>query len=394
MRTVEIFDEENSIIVDDQYDTTDFTFYPEVKQFKVRRSVKDDCFFSDQTIEYKISPNPIELQMRTLESSHEPPKEYSIRDGVVLESELKKNGMLFPDRIENLKKEVEWSNVPVFGNYEVNLYILTKHPEVISKEDYRKFLRQSVEKIKVGISKVEEAIKGDARGLQIHTGEYGKGIWYPTSEAEEKERKEYWDLPKEKREGSAYAKKLEYVEKFNDSLFKEGSPRYVGISEYEFKMSFEIVEYVEKMLDKKEVTSATKEGGATTETSEKKKWVIFGYVWTIGLNVVSFLVILGILGSVQDNFSKIIVSSLVIIYLSIDSIGVNQGTTLTTFILGLDDEFRRLRKLLKDQPSESEIEEMREVRRKVELAKKKALIHSIFIFLAYLVAVYSLVYAF
>ncbi len=49
MKTVEIFDDENSIVIDDQYDTTDFTFYPKDKTFKVSRSVKDDAFYSNQS---------------------------------------------------------------------------------------------------------------------------------------------------------------------------------------------------------------------------------------------------------------------------------------------------------------------------------------------------------
>ena len=177
MKTVEIYDEDNSIVIDDEFDTTDFSFYPEDKKFKVSQSIKDDCFYNNQTFEYKISANPVEIYMRTLESSHEPPLVYSIKDGVVLESELKKKDLIFSDRIKNLKKEVEWSKASLIGNYEVNLYILSKHPEIISKEDYRRFLRQSVEKIKVGVLRVEEAIKENTHGLEIYTSESGKNVW-------------------------------------------------------------------------------------------------------------------------------------------------------------------------------------------------------------------------
>lgn len=100
-------------------------------------------FFSKQIIEYKISIDPVEIQIKTVESSSEPPKEYSIKDGVVLETALIKDNIatrLFPDQIEKLKEDVEWNVVPLFGGYcEVNLYILSKHPEIISKENYRKF---------------------------------------------------------------------------------------------------------------------------------------------------------------------------------------------------------------------------------------------------------------
>ena len=54
---VEIIDEENSIIKEDDFDTTDFQIFPEDKKFTVSQSIKDDCFYNYQTYEYKISAN-------------------------------------------------------------------------------------------------------------------------------------------------------------------------------------------------------------------------------------------------------------------------------------------------------------------------------------------------
>lgn len=259
MKKIEIFDEENSITIDDQFDTTNFTFYPEDKKFEVSRSIKDDYFYSKQIIEYKISANPIEIQMRTLESSSEPPKEYSIKDGVVLESELIKNKAatrFFPDRIKKLKEDVEWNAVPLLGGYcEVNLYILSKHPEIISKENYRKFIRQAEQRINIGLSKIENYLKEkDETGLKIIDGKYGRMIWYPESELGEKEREKYCELPEEKREKSEYGKKIEYVEKFKEALFNEKSSNYCGISENEFGSSLEILKYLNKLLNQKEAS--------------------------------------------------------------------------------------------------------------------------------------------
>jgi len=251
-KEVEIFDEENSIVIDDEHTTDTFDFYPAEKKFKVSSSIKDDVFYNNSIIEYKISDDPIELKMRTIELSHEPPMEYSIKDGVVLESEIKKKDFVMPDRIENLKKQIDWSKIPIFGNYEVNLYILSKHPEIISIDEYRKFLRQSLERIKDGVSKVKEMVKKDAHGLEIHTGDYGMSIWYPDNESEKKESEAYWDLPKEKQDSSPYGKKLKYVEDFNELLFNEKSSNYAGISEDEFRSNNEIVEYIQKLLDKKD----------------------------------------------------------------------------------------------------------------------------------------------
>lgn len=253
MKEVEIFDEENSIVIDNRHTVDTFDIFPEEKRFKVSSSIKDDAFYNYSTIEYKISTDPIEIKMRTIELSHEPPKEYSIKDGVVLESEIQKKDFVMPGRIEELKKEVEWSTVPMFGNYEVNLYILSKHPEIISKDEYRKFLRLSVERIKNGVAEVKNTVKEDEHGLEIQEGEYGKGIWYSTDHAPKKEEAdEYYDLPEEKRKDTNYGKKLDYVEKFTESLFNEKSPNHVGVSEYEFRNGDEIVAYINKLLDKKE----------------------------------------------------------------------------------------------------------------------------------------------
>ena len=109
-------------------------------------------------------------------------------------------------------------------------------------------------------------------------------------------------MPEEKRLESKYGKKFEYAEKFNDFLFKEDSPKYVGISEYEFKTSIELLEYIEKLLDKKETTTAKKEGNQNlNKTGNKIKWAIVivlsiialsGGIWTaIGVFVLGTIII-------------------------------------------------------------------------------------------------------
>lgn len=282
MKEVEIFDEENSLTIDDKYDITNFTFYPENRKFEVSRSVKDDCFFSTQIFEYRVSSNPIGLQMRTLESSHEPPMEYWIKDGVVLESELRKNTFA-SSRIEELKKSVEWNGIPIFGNYEVNLYLLSKHPDLISKEEYRRFLRQSLERLKVGVARIEEVVKTDTQKLKIYSGEYGKNIWYLESESDKAEEEKYWNLPDDKKIDSEYSKKLEYVEKLKKSIFEENSIKYVGVTEYEFRDSVEIIEYIEKLLDKREAIYKKAESVPEHVSNNKNKWFLVAALSFIAL---------------------------------------------------------------------------------------------------------------
>jgi hypothetical protein len=302
-KEVEIFDDENSIVINDEHTTNTFEFFPSEKKFKIDVSINDDYHHNYSTIEYKISDDPIDLKMRTIELFHRfiGGEEYSIKDGVVLESELKKNKFNDQERIDNLKKEVEWSEVSILGNPEINLYILSKHPEIISKEDYRKFLRQSIERIKLGVSKVENAVKNDTHGLQFHTGDYGISIWYPDNEAEKKESEEYWNLPKEKRDSSKYGKKLEYVEKFNDSIFKEDSPNYVGISDLEFRNNKEIVGYIENLLNKKESLSTKKEETTPQHNNQTNKTItVLIYLLTV------FFIILKLTDSVDWNWFAVI----------------------------------------------------------------------------------------
>lgn len=312
-KEVEIIDEENLIIIDDQYNTTDFNFLPEEKKFKVESSVKDDYFRNSQTFEYKISTNPLEIHIRLLESgsSSVDGKRHDVKDGVVLESEIMETPYYkdfvykAKEHIEGLKKQVEWSKVEILGHHEINLYILSKHPEIISKEDYRKFLRQSVEKIKSGVSKVEEAVKKDTHGLQFHTGDYGRSIWYADDEAAKKESEEYWNLPEEKRDGSGYGKKLDYIEKFNDALFKENSPKYVGIAKQEFESSNELIDYITKLLDKKEAITQKKEEVASPQNSSSKTISVLIYLLTV------FFIILKLTDSVDWSWFAVVAPVLI-----------------------------------------------------------------------------------
>jgi hypothetical protein len=300
-KTVDVFEEDNSIMIENDYTNDTFDFFPEQKIFKVSSSIKDDVFYNNSTIEYKISASPVELQMRTVELSHEPPKEWSIKDGVVLESEIRKNKFQTQERIDGLKKDVEWSKVSIFGNPEVNLHILSQHPEVISKEDYRKFLRQSLERLKLGISKVEEAVSSNTHGLQFHTGDYGRSIWYAESEIDKKEQDEYYKLSESEQENSKYGKKLKYVEDFNNSLFKEDSPKYVGISDIEFRNGTDLIEYVESLLNKKDTVTAKKADVAPQHNNQTNKTIsVLIYLLTI------FFIILKLTDSVDWNWFAVI----------------------------------------------------------------------------------------
>lgn len=307
-KEVEILDDENSVVINDEYATSTFEFFPSEKKFKIDVSINGDYHHNYSIIEYKISDDPIDLKIRTIELFHRfvGGEEYSIKDGVVLESELRKDKFNDQERIDDLKKEVAWSKVSILGTPEVNLYILSKHPEIISKDEYRRFLRQSIERIKDGVAKVKELVKKDSHGLEIHTGDYGTSICYPDNESEKKESEAYWDLPNEKRDDSAHGKKLKYVEDFNESLFDEKSPNYVGISEIEFRSGNEIVEYVQKLLDKKD-EPAKKD--TEPKISKTKEFIIsliltlflsWAVSWFVDINLFLIFVIVQVIAFAQS----------------------------------------------------------------------------------------------
>lgn len=294
MKLVEIFDDEDSIVIDDEYDEITWRIEKETKKLMFRASVKNDCFYKYQTFEYKISSDPIKLSIRLLEDSSEPPKEFSVKDGVVLESEILKDKEDFllkmsQDRIIDLKKSVDWNKVEILGNYEVNLYLLSKHPEIIPKEDYRKFLRQTIERIKVGNLKIEEIVKKDTSQLKILEGEYGKYIWYLESDSDKNEREKYWELSDSEKDSSEYGRKLHYIETLNESIFKDASQKYVGISEYEFRNSDEIINYLEKVLDNKHLTTDSANAEASSvmlkTSNNKSKWLVIIILSIIALSL-------------------------------------------------------------------------------------------------------------
>ncbi|MEI7513623.1 MAG: hypothetical protein WCJ74_03325, partial [bacterium] len=128
----------------------------------------------------------------------------------------------------------------------------------------------------------------------------GKSIWYPNSEAEKKEMSDHYDLPEEKRKGTNYEKKLDYAEKFTDSLFKIDSPKYVGIPKHEFENSTKLLEYVEKLLDKKETTTIKKEDVVPQHNNTNKIISVLIYLLTV------FFIILKLTDGVDWNWFAVI----------------------------------------------------------------------------------------
>lgn len=278
---IEIFEEEgeNTLSFDNEH--ADFTIDVDTasKTYRSRMSLKDDVYYRTQKYEYRIKTDPIKVEVRLVERVDEPPERYCVKDGVVLESDiLAERGDLMTrmtkEFIADLKKEVEWHEEWVGDP--VSMYLLSKHPDIISPDDYRRYLRLLSEKIKNANQKVGEVLKSDEIGLQV-TDEYessGRTIWLPKAKQDQMSEEET-------------KKAIAHQEKVQKQLFDEKSKDYVGISEGEFRSSKEILEHIEMFLNKKP--------GATKRTEEQKisktKGIIISLLLTLFLSwVVSWFV--------------------------------------------------------------------------------------------------------
>lgn len=188
-----------------------------------------------------------------------------MKDGVVLETdiladrkEVASMSSMTTEFIGGLKKEVEWHEDWV-GN-PVSMYILSKHPEIIFPDDYRRHLRQFAEKIKTATLKVEKTLASDPMGLKV-TDDYtnsGRAISYPKSKQDGMSEEET-------------KKAIEHVHKIQEKLFDEKSKDYVGISDGEFRSSKEILEHVEIFLNKKPALVKKR----LRQKSQKQKGLLF-----------------------------------------------------------------------------------------------------------------------
>ncbi len=294
---IEIFEEEgeNTLTLDEKYADFTIDIYPESKTYQSRMSLKDDVYYRTEQYEYRIKNDPVKVEIRLTERMDEPPLEYKVKDGVVLESVIaEKNKFLGKDFIDGLKKDVEWHEDWVGSP--VSMYILSKHPEIISNDDYRRYLRQLSENIKAATRKIENILKSDTTGLKIIESEYGKEIWYPMEIAE-------------KLEGKEFEKAQEHIETLRASLFNQESEQYVGISEGEFKSDTQVLKYIEVFLNKKDKPLVKEAQGDKVSFGVKFAAFFIQWIWlfivvSVALWLLSLIVVI-----IQYNFAFALVAS-------------------------------------------------------------------------------------
>ena len=192
----------------------------------------DSQFYS--TYQYRINGTNIDQKLTEQHCEHPGEKcEYDVKDGVILESEIhlkdKENRFSFTkveEKIAELKKDIEWH--PIFSN-KIKYFVLSKHSELLSRQEYKKYLRQEMERIKTGCGKILEL--GASHGAKLTRGEYGIEAHF-SDKVSDNEKELFWK------------------EVLIDTAFVES-----GISRREFDDAPEIISYISELLGEKSTVS-------------------------------------------------------------------------------------------------------------------------------------------
>ena len=136
--------------------------------------------------------------------------------------------------------------------------------------------------------------------------------------------------------------------------------------------------------------------GVVVGVAEKKNyWKYLGYAWTVIVNFITIGVVLGIYSNLYQSFEVIVVSLLILIYLSIQTFAMTYGNATIDTAFSMNFEFQRIRKLVQknqidEDEDENEREEIQEARKKVDKAKIKMYINAGFAFIIYIIALWNI----
>lgn len=101
-------------------------------------------------------------------------KEWSVKDGVVLESELRTRLGTREEDVIRFRKRVEWHPV---GRLKLRYFIMSQHPAEFPLRERRRLIRTEIERIEAGARRV--AVDAAALGLQVGDGKRGMELRYP-----------------------------------------------------------------------------------------------------------------------------------------------------------------------------------------------------------------------
>jgi len=119
-----------------------------------------------------------------------------------------------------------------------------------------------------------------------------------------------------------------------------------------------------------------------------------GYIWTVISNLIALFVAFAIFGSTYSSFETIVFSLLILIYINLISFSGIYGQTKVKEVLMMHEEFKKMRKLLKEDVSEDdEIFEQEDLKNAKEKAKQneiKFYINVGFMFIIYIIVLWNL----
>jgi len=139
----------------------DFRHHPAPGHFRVYS--RFDLYSGDFEYEYKIDGTSVSIRLLNCRDDPSPPdfeEEWKVRDGVVLESDLRsrfearkfKLGSV-DENIADLKAQTEWQELNSWSFNGFKYFLLTRFLPV---PDARRYLRQELERLKLGIARATQ----------------------------------------------------------------------------------------------------------------------------------------------------------------------------------------------------------------------------------------------
>ncbi len=161
----EEFEEDNTLVLQDEDG-----WYAEIeifdkinKKFAYYSHTPDYDSEWNNIHEYKIEWSKVFSRILEEKTTHPWEEYYDVKDWVILESEiierLKGNKFTFmtsDELITKLKNEIAWNKVE---NLEMKYYLMSKHPEIISNQEFKTMLRAELERIKLILLKFKKLCK-------------------------------------------------------------------------------------------------------------------------------------------------------------------------------------------------------------------------------------------
>lgn len=122
-------------------------------------------------------------------------------------------------------------------------------------------------------------------------------------------------------------------------------------------------------------------------------WI--SYSWTALINLITLGVVIGIFSSLYESFEIIVVSLLVLIYLSLQTFAMSFGQIQINNTFLFAQQFRRVRQLiqkdnLNSYEEDAEKEETKEAKDKADKLTIKMYINAGFAFIFYIIALWNL----